>query len=248
MTNDMLVSRAELPGVWKRTMLVDEVGNEDAESEVYWLQSSRLCGDIRKHLRHSTMADLSANGGAPMMDAFAGELIETDGVFAWKPSLSYRQPNGQPDEGRLSWIGEDLDEHGVHSAYVERWVRIVPASPHDFALALRHPDGERQGWVMKVGPFLFFAREVAPAAEGKTEFSLFDIAPDAPRLVLSTAAPDEAMCPWVAFADDERRTVRLSPWAERAGRVGEIWHVAAIEGSADAIGVDFSPPFIAGHE
>ena len=247
MANDTLVSGAELPGVWKRTLLVDEAGSEDAESEVYWLQSTKLCGDIRKHLRPSTMADLAANNGAPMMDAFAGELIETDGVFRWKASLSYRDPNGQPDEGRLSWIGDDLDEHGVHSAYRERWVRIAPASSHDFALALRHPEGGRQCWVVKVGPLLFFARELAPAPGG-TEFSLFDMAPDAPRLVLSTATPDQAMCPWVEFADDERRTVRLSPWTERAGRAGEIWHVAAMEGCADAFGGDLNPPSIAGHE
>ncbi len=225
-------------------MLVDEVGNEDFESQVYWIQSSRLCGDIRRHLRHSTLADLSRNGGAPMMDAFAGELIEMDGVFRWEPSLSYRDGKGPPDEGRLSWIGEDLHEEGVHSAYSERWTRISRASEHDFALALRHPERDRNGWVLRVGAFLFLARDFAGSRSGTpTEFSLFEISPEGPRLVLSTV--EAATCPSIEFADDARRTVRL---AQHRGDVGELWHVAAIEGSALAIGGDSGPLLIAGPE
>jgi hypothetical protein len=243
MTNDRPVSLAELPGVWKRMMLVDALGNEDLESQVYWIQSSTLCGDIRKHLRHSTLADLSSNGGAPMIDAFAGELIETDGVFRWEPSLSYRDRNGPPDEGRLSWMGADLHEEGVHSAYRERWVRIAAASEHDFALALRHPHDDRQGWVLKVGSFLFFARQAAglpsTAPAENAEFSLFEALPEGPRLVLSTVEADGATCPLVEFADDTRRTIRLS---EQAGGVSEIWHIAAIEGAAHAIGSGVAPP------
>ena len=227
MTNARLVTQAELPGVWKRSMLVDEVGNEDLESQVYWIQSSSLCGDIRYHLRHSTLADLSANAGAPMMDAFAGELIETDGVFRWEPSLVYRDRKGPPDEGRLSWMGEDLHEEGVHSAYRERWVRISRASEHDFALALRQPESDRNGWVIRVGAFLFLARDLAGLrSDGPAEFSLFEMLPDGPRLVLSTV--ETATCPAVELADDARPMVRL---AEQAGDVGELWHVAAIEGA-----------------
>jgi len=250
MSDDRLVSRADLPGVWKRIMLVDEIGNQDMESQVYWIQSSRLCGDIRKHLRHSTLADLSANAGAPMIDAFAGELIETDGAFRWEPSLSYRERIGPPDEGRLSWMGEDLHEEGVHSAYRERWVRIAPASEHDFALALRHPEADRQARLLTVGRFLFFARQAVGAPSGapaeNAEFSLFDVMPEGPRLVLSTVEADRAMCPFVEFADDARRTVRLSHWADQAGGAGELWHIVAIERAANAIGGDFSPPLIAG--
>ena len=243
MTHARLVTRAELPGVWKRSMLVDEVGNEDFESQVYWIQSSRLCGDIRRHLRHSTLADLSANGGAAMMDAFAGELIEMGGVFRWEPSLSYRDRKGPADEGRLSWMGEDLHEEGVHRAYRERWGRISPASEHDFALALRQPECGRNGWVLRVGRFLFLARDFAGSPSAAPEFSLFEISPEGPRLILSTV--EAATCPSVEFADDARRMVRL---ADHAGNVGELWHVAAIERSALAIRGDSDPLLIAGPE
>ena len=76
MTNDTLVSRAELLGVWKRTMLVDEAGNEDAESEVYWLQSARLCGDIRKHLLWGAFDAATQRHGF----ATTGGLISTTGI------------------------------------------------------------------------------------------------------------------------------------------------------------------------
>lgn len=248
MADDRPVSQAELPGVWKRTVLVDEIGVEDLQSQVYWIQSSTMCGDIRKHLQQSALADLSSNGGAPMMDAFVGKLTETDGIFRWQPSLSYRDPNGPPDEGRLRWIGEDLSEHGVHSAYRERWVRIARASDDDFALALRHPEDDRRSWVIKVGPFLFFACEAIGETVESTEFSLSELLPEGPSLVLSTREADQATCPFVEFADDARQTVRLSHWAERSGGAGELWCISAIQGAANAIISGASPPLITGVE
>ncbi len=249
MTNDKLVSREDLPGVWKRIMLLDELGDEDMDSQVYWLQSSSLCGDIREHRRHSTLADLSSNGGAPMIDAFAGELIQTPDAFRWEPSLSFRDRAGPPDEGRLSWIGADLYEDGVHSAYRERWARIAPASEHDFALALRHAEDGRQGWLLRVGRFLFFARQLATpsgAATGRhAEFSLFELLPDGPRPVLATGGIDRAACPNVEFADAARRTVLLSYPAEGAGAARELWRVAAMEGNPQSIGGDPSEPSVA---
>lgn len=242
MTNDRLVSRADLAGVWKRAMLVDEIGNEDFESHVYWIQSATLCGDIREHLRQSTLADLASNGGAPMIDAFAGELIEIDGTFRWEPSLSYRERNGPPDEGRLSWVGEDLHEEGVHAAYRERWVRIDAPSEHDFALALHRPEDNRQGCVVKAGRFLFFASQaVGLSLAENAEFSLFEWLGEAPRLVLSTVGTGRATCPFVEFANEARQTVLLSHWDEARGS-GELWHVAAIEGAVHAIGGDFNGP------
>lgn len=245
MTNGKRVSRSELPGVWKRIMLVDELGAEDLVSEVYWIQSATLCGDIRKHLRQSTLADLSLNAGAPMLDAFAGELIETDGAFRWEPALSYRDQTGLPDEGRLSWVGDDLLEEGVHIAYLERWVRVAPATDRDFALTFRHPDDGRQGWVLRVGRFLFLSRQAARSSTGtRHEFSLFEMLPEGPRLVLSTVKANRAICPRVEFADPERRTLRLSPWAGRASGTGELWHITAIEGAAHAIGDGFASSLI----
>jgi hypothetical protein len=249
MTNRERVSRSELPGVWKRIMLVDELGTEDLESQVYWIQSATLCGDIRKHLRQSTLADLSLNGGAPMVDAFAGELIETDAAFRWEPLLSYRDQDRLPDEGRLSWVGDDLLEEGVHRAYLERWARVATAAEHDFALALRRPEDDCQGWVLRIGRFLFVARQTARSSAGAPdEFSLFEMLPEGPHLVLSTVATNRATCPRVEFADAERRTVRLSHWAERASGVGELWHIAAIEGAAHAIGDGFASPLVTERE
>jgi hypothetical protein len=195
------------------------------------------------------MADLFSNGGASRMDAFAGKLIEMDGVFCWEPSLSYREPSTSPDKGRLSWIGEDLLEEGVHSAYRERWVRIAPASPNDFALALRHPEDSRQGWVLRVGSYLFFACQPAGSpqgsAAGDAEFSLFEMLPDAPRLVLSTVKTGEVTIPSVAFANPAQCTVRLSRSGQPDGAAAHgLWNIAAIEGAANVISRDFGFPTV----
>jgi hypothetical protein len=224
------VLQAELPGVWKRSLLIDEAGNEDPASRVYWVQSATLCGDIRQHIVSSTLADLSANGGLPLMDAFAGELIEAGGAFRWEPSLSYREPSGPPDEGRLSWIGGDLLEDGVHKNYRELWVRIAQSSGKDYALVLRNP-GSGRCLVLKVGRFLFYARQNSAHPRDKAEFSLFELLPEGARLVLSTAESGQAMYPRIDFVDTSRRTVRISHWGELQG-AGEIWHVETIEGAA----------------
>jgi hypothetical protein len=214
--------------------LVDEAGNEDPESRVYWIQSASLCGDIRQHLLNSTLADLTVNGGLPLMDAFAGELIETGGVFRWEPALSYRAPDGPPDEGRLSWIGDNLREDGVHKNYREHWVRIASASGQDYALALRQPCTGRESFMLRVGPFLFYARQPSNRSDHEAEFSLFEVLPEGARLVLSTAESGQATYPRAEFADETRQTVRVSHWGDPEGR-GERWHIATIEGAAHQI-------------
>lgn len=225
------VSQAELPGVWKRRLLVDEFGNEDPASRVYWIQSARLCGDIRQHLMHSALADLASNSGAPLIDAFAGELIETGGLFRWVPMLSYREPNGPPDEGRLSWIDGDLREDGVHKDYREDWVRIGTACSDDFALVLSDPGGDRMSSMLRVGQFLFHARQPSSQGGAKPEFSLFELLPEGPRVVLSTAEASGAMCPSAEFADEARQTIRVSNWGQPEDD-GELWHIETMEGVA----------------
>lgn len=223
------VSLAELSGVWKRSLLIDEAGKKDTESRVFWLQSAKLCGDIRQHLLSSALADLSWNDGLPFIDAFAGELIEISGVFRWEPALSYRGPSGPPDEGRLSWIGKDLREDGVHKNYVEHWVRIARASRKDYALAMRN-QGSGRCVVLKIGRFLFYSRQRSGRPSDKAEFSLFELLPEGARLVLSTAESGQAIYPRLEFADADRQTVRISHWGEPEG-AGEIWHVEIVEGA-----------------
>ena len=220
-------------GVWRRVVLVDGMGNEDRESAAYWVQAPRLCGDIRQHRRVSTLVGSLSDADLPLVDAFAGHLTDTESGFRWEPALKRRDHDGPPDEGRLSWMGADLREVGVHLDYVEQWTRVAQVGPGSFGLSLQDPDRGSLAYVLKIGVYLFYAyvsgQSERQRAEIHSEFSLFEMLPDGLRLVLSTAAPEQAICPYVEFADRERRKVWLSRGPPGDGRDRELWFVRAVE-------------------
>ncbi|RWC61815.1 hypothetical protein [Mesorhizobium sp.] len=218
-----IISRGDLAGVWKRALLADEKGNEDRESIVYWVQGARLCADIREHRRASALAGAFREGGSPTMDAFAGELIDSNGTFRWEPVLRLNHVEGPPDEGRLNWIDGDLWEEGVHIAYSEQWTRIIEAAAGDFAVALDDERG-RQAYMLKVGTFLFHALS---GERGQAEFSLFELKPGGVNLVLSTVGPGPVACPNIEFADLGGTSVWLSAVGENEQRVR--WQVTQLD-------------------
>jgi hypothetical protein len=143
------VRLADLPGVWRRGLLVTPDGSRDEVSDVYWLQSHLICGDIRRE-------------GAPAaMRAFAGRLTERDGVFRWNRTLSSFPLDGPPDDGRLIWQGEVIREDGVHSPYWEIWIRVAVPRPGDFAAELFDPRRGRRGFFLSIGGFVFWGRTEA---------------------------------------------------------------------------------------
>jgi hypothetical protein len=219
MATDKLASRTELSGVWKRVLLVDEVGVEDRQSEVYWVQSRKLCGDIRLHLLHSTLADLKSTGDASRVEAFAGHLLGSEGDFRWQPSLRSWRDIGPPDEGRLSWIGDDLHEDGIHRAYTERWERIAVPTDDDFAVELHHPTDNALSVLLRVGTFVFYARGVPTESAGgsEAEFSLFEMQPDGMRLVLSTVDSESATRPVIEVPDNEAGAASVRSLPHRDG-------------------------------
>jgi hypothetical protein len=242
MTSENPVSRKDIMGVWRRVVLVDGMGNEDRESAVYWVQAPRLCGDIRQHRRVATLGGPPSDADLPFIDAFAGNLIETESGFRWEPALRRRDPGGPPDEGRLSWMGADLREVGVHLDYVEQWTRIAQVGPGSFALSLQDPDRGSLAYVLNIGVYLFYAyvsnQTERRGAKIHSEFSLFEMLPDGPRPLLSTAAPEQAICPYVEFADRERRTVWLSNGTSGDGKNRELWLVSAVEDCSPSEPVD----------
>jgi hypothetical protein len=233
MVGNRPVLRADLPGVWRRVVLVDGAGSEDRESVVYWIQSISLCGDIRLHRRISTLVGSLGEADLPCADAFVGNLVDAQGIFRWEPDRSWRAHQGPPDEGRLTWVGDDLEERGVHLAYSERWTRIAGMTPGQFAVRLHDPESLRVAYVLNVGAFVFFAVDDAPAAPGGaregSEFSLFEVTRDGARTVLSTAEPVRAFCPRVEFQDETRRAAWLLSISAAEHRRGNLWLVGAME-------------------
>lgn len=130
---DLAVVMRECVGLWRRTLLIEADGSRDTGTDVLWLQGVSAYVDSR---------------------GFAGVLTQHGDVFAWRRDIDALPPAEFPDEGHMSWDGDVLVERGVHSDYVEHWVRDTgPAEPcwavelgagADRALLMRV--GDRFGW------------------------------------------------------------------------------------------------------
>lgn len=167
---------ADLMGVWRRDLLVTPDGRRDDTSDVYWLQSQTICGDMRR--------ETDPASAKSRLKGFAGRLTERDGVFRWERTLASFPLDGPPDDGRLSWQGEILREDGVHEPYWEIWVRVARASPGDYAAELCDPRNGRLGYALSIGDFGFFAHRPALAGTDAA-FALNGLAPASNPLTLA---------------------------------------------------------------
>jgi hypothetical protein len=131
------VLMAECTGLWQRTLLIEADGSRDTGTDVRWLQGTTAYVDSR---------------------GFAGRLDQHGDIFEWSRSVDVEPPGRFPDAGRMHWEAGTLVEVGVHSDYVEHWVR--PDGPvsncwallADAAILLRV--GELFGWADSSGVVL----------------------------------------------------------------------------------------------
>lgn len=89
-------------GLWRRTLFVGADGSRDTGTDVRWLQGTTAYVDSR---------------------GFAGRLDQSGDVFEWSRLIEMEPPGPFPDVGRMHWEATTLVEVGVHSDYVEHWVR-----------------------------------------------------------------------------------------------------------------------------
>jgi hypothetical protein len=208
------VRLADLPGVWRRGLLVTPDGLRDDASDVYWLQSHLICGDIRRE------------GTPAALRAFAGRLTERDGVFRWNRTLSSFPLAGPPDDGRLIWQGEVIREDGVHSPYWEIWIRVAVPRPGDFAAELFDPRHGLHGFFLSIGGFVFWGRTEAGNA---CRFDLAGTDPQGAPLALSTgggAAPGWSDAALSAMRDG---VLRLPERGRDGNDTFTDWSVAVLE-------------------
>jgi hypothetical protein len=173
-----------LLGVWRRSLLVTADGARDEASDVYWLQSRTLCGDIRRE---------PGADGSPSLTAFAGRLAKRDRIFRWERELASYAAVATPDEGWLAWEGEALREDGVHSPYLEIWRPMAKPGPPDFAAQLRHDRDGRTGYLLSIGAYLFIARSGVPGDPGdRPSFAFAGLDQAGSIIELQAGAPFEA--------------------------------------------------------
>ncbi len=142
---------AEVQGLWRRLWL-RAPGQEDATTEVHWLQAGALHVDLRlpAGLPSDALApaDLDAAGlrAIARAEGFAGVTSVERGVCTWTRRINWRGPLDGPDVGALFFEDGDLMERGVFADYAELWRRVETPSalarPTLSARQLRRADGQ----------------------------------------------------------------------------------------------------------
>jgi len=159
-------------GVWRRLSLQVADGERDTRTQVYWLQTPSLYGDIRVPADRPDFSDrrsLQDFDDAELtwlaqQKGFAG-LLEAEGdICRWHRELDYQPPTGDDDVGHMHFEGPLLVENGVDSDYEEEWRRLTPAEVPFVALELISeidalgPSRERSGYVLVAGDYFLYVR------------------------------------------------------------------------------------------
>ena len=118
-----------LTGLWQR-LSIEEDGQRDESTLVFWLQTHSCFGDIRIPTNRPEIAsfnaiDRSAAIALSRQAGFSGIARLQGDICQWERALDYQPFTGVPDIGRLYWRGDLLIEEGTEENYVEEWKRVA---------------------------------------------------------------------------------------------------------------------------
>jgi hypothetical protein len=159
---------AEMPGMWRRSLLIQADGVHDFTSQVRWLQAKALFVDLRQGaalpdflqlrcLNDLTLADCTQ---LARQEGFAGRLRFDGDCFEWLRLIDFQPRSFHADAGRLWWEEEILIEAGRDTAYVEHWMRDPTVVTRPLvALRLRDFASGVGGLIVQVGTVFMFARD-----------------------------------------------------------------------------------------
>ncbi len=130
----MAVPRWSL-GCFRRRSITYASGQEDTATQVIWIQSHGLTGDLRIP---GDRADVSGRGGLSgcsreelaslaRAEGAVGESAFVDGRMTWSDWASFQPYDKWPETGELRRIGPCMIEIAPSGAYVEDW-RAQPGS------------------------------------------------------------------------------------------------------------------------
>ena len=118
-----------LTGLWQR-LSIEEDGQRDESTLVFWLQTHSCFGDIRIPANRPAIAsfdavDEKAAIALSHQAGFSGIARLQGDICQWERALDYQPFTGVPDIGRLYWRGDLLVEEGTEENYVEEWKRVA---------------------------------------------------------------------------------------------------------------------------
>ncbi|MDH6108540.1 hypothetical protein P3T36_007716 [Kitasatospora sp. MAP12-15] len=166
---------ADLPGVWRRTLVREADGSTDRVSAVTWVQGPALFGDLRRPpgldevVGRAPLAQLDRPQLLALCEqkAFAGTLEQDGDRFSWVRQIDLHPSAPLPDAGTLHWADGVLVEEGLHEAYLEHWEPVErPSAPGGrppgglaAAALLDDPAEGCAGVLVRVGSWFCYARD-----------------------------------------------------------------------------------------
>jgi hypothetical protein len=233
----------DMPGMWRRTLIIQADGARDSTSQVRWLQAQTLFVDLRQgaalpdflHLRclndltHADCVQLAHQEG------FAGRLGFDGECFEWLRLIDFQPRSLRADAGRLWWEDEVLIEVGRDVPYVEHWMRDPTVVTRPLAaLRLRDVATGAAGLAVEVGTVFMFARDRQVLLPVGT--SLAECIGGAQSLADARALLDcEITLGSVGFGDASGSVILASthPW-----RVSERFQLTCVHSTVTTVDVD----------
>ena len=159
---------SEMPGMWRRALIIHADGVRDATSQVRWLQAQTLFVDLRQaaelpdFLKLRCLNDLGAEDCAQLalQEGFAGRFGFDGDCFEWLRLIDFQPKGPCADAGRLWWEEEILMEAGRDVPYVEHWQRDPTVVTRPLAaLRLRDPQANTTAIAIQLGTVFMYARD-----------------------------------------------------------------------------------------
>ena len=161
-----------MPGMWRRSLIIQADGARDFTTQVRWLQAQSLFVDLRQSAQLADFPRLRCLNDLGMeeclqlatQEGFAGRFGFDGECFEWRRLIDFQPPGLVADAGRLWWEDEVLIEAGRDVPYVEHWMRDPTVVTRPLAaLLLREQDAGVAAVAVQVGTVFMFARERASA-------------------------------------------------------------------------------------
>jgi hypothetical protein len=158
---------AELPGMWRRALIIRADGTRDFTSQVRWLQAQSLYVDLRQGASQPDSLHLHCLDDLTLQDCvllaaqegFAGRLGFDGDCFEWRRLIDFQPPGPFVDAGRLWWEEELLIETGRDVPYVEHWMRDPTVVTRPLAaVQLRDRHTGVMALAVQAGTVFMFAR------------------------------------------------------------------------------------------
>ncbi|MCX4751559.1 hypothetical protein OG455_39690 [Kitasatospora sp. NBC_01287] len=158
---------AELPGVWRRTLVREADGSTDRVTAVTWVQGPALFGDLRRPqgldalVGRACLADLDRPRLLALcgQKAFAGTLEQRGDTFSWVRRIDLHPSAPLPDAGTLRREGGVLVEKGLHEPYLEHWEPVERSPRSSAAALLTDPAAGCAGVLVRAGSWFCYARD-----------------------------------------------------------------------------------------